>query len=239
MNCLEFRRLKLADPHNKNNLAATHAAQCGQCAEFSHQVDAMEDKIVQQLNSVQIPNGLADKILLAGKLQKPKRHGWMLVPAFLAIICSVFIFYPYFLQYRLTNIVLAHVIDEPDALTVNENISSEKLAQVLTARGIHLKGSLGKVRVIRNCPMPGGFGDHIVVETQYGLATLLVLPASLELAAASNATKDHFSVALLPTGQHNIGVVVDSSVNLEKTVQLVQQQLSWPEAPNKQLISLN
>lgn len=61
MNCLEFRQIILADPHDSTLDA--YAASCEQCARFREEILNMDKDIEQALN-VPIPENLAARVLL-------------------------------------------------------------------------------------------------------------------------------------------------------------------------------
>ncbi|MFN3236892.1 MAG: DUF3379 family protein [Pseudomonadales bacterium] len=61
MNCLEFRQIILADPHDSTLDA--HAASCEQCARFREEILNMDKDIEQALN-VPIPENLAARVVL-------------------------------------------------------------------------------------------------------------------------------------------------------------------------------
>ena len=66
MNCLEFRREKLADPRRLSEAAHSHAQECANCALFARSVDDEDAEMLRAL-SVPVPDGLADRVLLRPK----------------------------------------------------------------------------------------------------------------------------------------------------------------------------
>jgi hypothetical protein len=70
MNCLEFRQVILADPHDATLDA--HAASCEQCGRFREEILSMDKDIEQALN-VPIPENLAARVLLKQSLSSTTR----------------------------------------------------------------------------------------------------------------------------------------------------------------------
>jgi hypothetical protein len=75
--------------------------------------------------------------------------------------------------------------------------------------------------------MPGGVGQHFVVETQYGLVTVILMPNSIAPKSPENLTKHGLSVAVLRAGSRNMGIVMDAKSDLRNTVRLIEQQINW------------
>ena len=73
MNCLEFRREKLANPRRPSEQAQAHAQVCPGCAAFARGVDEEEAQIERAL-SVPVPEGLSERVLL--RPQGVKRPAW-------------------------------------------------------------------------------------------------------------------------------------------------------------------
>ncbi|PIW71165.1 MAG: DUF3379 domain-containing protein, partial [Hydrogenophilales bacterium CG12_big_fil_rev_8_21_14_0_65_61_21] len=63
MNCLEFRRLALANPLHPGAAALEHEAACPDCARFYLDLRRQEEEMYQAL-AIPVPEGLADRILL-------------------------------------------------------------------------------------------------------------------------------------------------------------------------------
>lgn len=66
MKCLEFRRLKLADPGRLPAKARRHSFRCRDCWEFAYALDELEARLVRTL-SVSVPEGLVERILIRGR----------------------------------------------------------------------------------------------------------------------------------------------------------------------------
>lgn len=66
MNCLEFRRDKLADPRQGSPEALAHLRECAACRGFARAVIEIEVRIAATL-SVPVPEGLAERIILRRK----------------------------------------------------------------------------------------------------------------------------------------------------------------------------
>ena len=73
MNCLEFRREKLADPQRASGEARSHAFACAACSAFARRFDESERSLALALE-VPVPEGLVERILFrAGNPQRSWR----------------------------------------------------------------------------------------------------------------------------------------------------------------------
>ena len=63
MNCLEFRRICLAEPGNQGNDYLRHQQECPRCAEHVASV-IRDDKQIEEALRVDVPDNLASRIIL-------------------------------------------------------------------------------------------------------------------------------------------------------------------------------
>src|SRR5712691_6248359 len=85
MNCLEFHRMKLADPHRLPPEAQAHAAQCAACATFARSIDEAERDVERAL-ATPVPEGLADRVLLHVHGARPAWRVWALAASIVLAI---------------------------------------------------------------------------------------------------------------------------------------------------------
>lgn len=74
MNCLEFRRLLLAQPRDKTAEQMAHSALCPGCAAAAAEAEAFEARLSNVMR-VPVPDGLADKVLLRQKMPPQRSRG--------------------------------------------------------------------------------------------------------------------------------------------------------------------
>ena len=68
MNCLEFRRMCLSDPGNRETDYLSHREGCEECSRYSNNVNGLDRKIEQALR-VPVPEDLANRIKLRQLMQ--------------------------------------------------------------------------------------------------------------------------------------------------------------------------
>ncbi|MEM7363402.1 MAG: DUF3379 family protein [Pseudomonadota bacterium] len=181
MNCLEFRRLRLAEPDTPNEEADAHVANCPHCQRFWNDIRGM-DGLLKQAFAVPVPDGFAAKILLNHSLQsktrRPTRWQWLsLAATFIVAITLVLV------QTEpasaLAEEVLTHVLEEQGKVQMMlEDVSDPALAKVLESVDQRLRTSerLGRFRYARNCIVNGQLAAHLVMEDGDEQINVMLIP---------------------------------------------------------------
>lgn len=228
MNCLEFRRLKLAEPKRAGEEARAHASECPACLAFARGVDESE-ALLERALAVPVPEGLADRVLLRqGGRSRASRWAYALAASFvLAVAAGVFV------ATRETDsanhharIAIEHVREEPESLTTVYNADPERLSAIVREFGGTLREPLGRVRYIKLCPVEQGSGWHIVFETPQGLATLILVP-DRPIGAGATASLGRFTARVEPARGGYYALVTDSAASTSEVGRLLKQRIDW------------
>lgn len=228
MNCLEFRRDKLADPRRLSPEAAAHLNDCAACRGFAAEVDENEARLAAVLD-VPVPEGIAERIILRRKTQT------RLSPRLGMLAASLVLTFAFGLHQwkdagsqEYARLAIEHVMHEPESFTSTRLADPELLRRVMHTFGGEMQASLGKVRYMKLCPVPEGTGWHIVFEAEDGkLATLILIPAKRMKTDAEQAQVGGWSAVARPGGQGFYAVIADSPDALAKADELVRQRVRW------------
>src|SRR5215831_7120260 len=190
MNCLEFRREKLADPRGLSSDARSHAAGCPTCAAFAREVDETEQDIDRALKTP-VPDGLAERIIFHSKRPRPAWRAWALAASLVAALAVGF-FVGTSRQPTDTDLyarlAIEHVVMEPESFSIVSAVDTQAFQAAVQTFGADMRELPGKIRYVRLCPVEDGYGWHVVFETPQGLATLILVPGKrlprLETASA-------------------------------------------------------
>ncbi len=232
MNCLEFRRDKLADPRRLPPEALAHLDDCAACRGFAAEVDENEARLAAALD-VPVPEGLAERIILRRKTGTPifakasPRLGMLAASVVLTFAFGI-------LQWQdagsqdYARLAIEHVMHEPESFTSARSTDPELFRRVMHTFGGEMQASLGKVRYMKLCPVPEGTGWHIVFETEDGkLATLILIPAKRMKTDSEQAQVGGWNAVARPGGQGFYAVIADSPDALAKADELVRQRVRW------------
>ncbi len=230
MNCLDFRREKLADPRRLSREALAHLGACPACRGFAIEVNENEERLAAALD-VPVPEGLAERIILRRRIGV----GFGYSPRLWALAATVLLTFAFgFQQWKdaasqeYARLAIEHVMHEPESFTSARLADPELFRQVMQTFGGELQAPLGRVRYMKLCPVPEGTGWHIVFETDEGkLATLILIPARRMKTDSEQARVGGWNAIARPGGQGFYAVITDSPDSLGKVDELVRSRVRW------------
>jgi hypothetical protein len=228
MNCLDFRREKLADPRCLSEGAQAHVDECPTCAAFAREVDGSERALDRALQTP-VPEGLADRIIFRSRRPRPAWRVWALAAS---IVLSVAL--GFFLSGLLRNgpdlyarLAIEHVVMEPESLITVRNADPEAFRAAVQSFGGTLNELPGKVRYIRLCPVEDGFGWHIVFETPDGsLATLILVPGK-QMPRLETASAGGWSALARPVRGGYYAIVTPSAAATSSFDKMLRECVIW------------
>lgn len=226
MNCLEFRRQKLQDPRRLTDDTSAHVSVCSACHSFAQEIDETDRGFLLTTLS-DIPPGLEERILLRRKSSTWLRAQRLALAASVLLMAGLaYTFWAGLLHANYAQLAIQHVSDEPDSFISKRNDDTEFFRKAVSDFGGRVNGPLGKVRYMKLCPENGAAGWHIVLETKYGLATLILIPGkSFPGESVANDAGLH---ALARAAGRGYYAVVTSTPETTAAVQtLLQEQIAW------------
>lgn len=226
MNCLEFRREKLADPRRLPPEAQAHASGCPACGAFAREVDESERALDRALMTP-VPDGLADRILFQSRRRRSGWRAWALAASVLIAVALGFSFWDGSKKAdEYARLAIEHVVAEPESFAVMRNPDPEAFRAVVQNLGGSVKDIPGKLRYIRLCPFEEGLGWHVVFETPEGLATLFLVPGKKPRAVQA-ASVDGWSAVVHPTGRGYYAIITASSDATSRFLQMLRDCIIW------------
>lgn len=167
MDCLEFRRLLGSDPHVGDRAAREHLQGCPFCADAYARAQAFEARLSAALN-VAVPDGLADRILLAQLTGERRRRsasrarlGWMALAAAASVALAVGLWGRQATTAPLSQLVAEHVTGphERDALSRTAPLPQGEVRKAFADRGVELAAVPDGIAYVSECPV----GDYRTV----------------------------------------------------------------------------
>lgn len=172
MNCEVFRTIVGAEPNTTRPDVLAHSEQCAECARFREEMQTM-DKLIYRALAVDVQPAAAPE------LPRSSPRVWRLAASVLITAVAVAFTSIWLLTPRDTFAadVIAHIEEEPDSLLItNESVSDQSVEKILSAAGIRLKPGVALVSYATPCHFHGRLSPHLVVQTERGPVTVLVLP---------------------------------------------------------------
>jgi len=226
MNCLEFRREKLADPRRLPPETQAHASGCPACAAFAREVDESERALDRAL-IVPVPDGLVDRILFQSRRPRRAWRAWALAASILIAVALGFSLWDGSKNANeYARLAIEHVVMEPESFAVTRNPDPEAFRTLVQNLGGSVKDLPGKIRYIRLCPFEDGLGWHVVFETPEGLATLFLVPGKKPRAAQA-ASVDGWSAVVHPIERGYYAIVTASSDATSRFRQMLRDCIVW------------
>jgi hypothetical protein len=226
MNCLEFRREKLADPRRLPPEARAHAGGCPACAAFAREVDETERALERALMTP-VPEGLADRIIFQSRRPRLAWRAWALAASILVALALGFSLWdtredadPY------ARLAIEHIVMEPESLATMRNPDPDAFRAVVQNFGGTVKDLPGRIRYIRLCPFEDGLGWHVVFETPDGLATLFLVPGKKPKAVQS-ASVGGLSAVVHPTERGYYAIITASADATSRFLEMLRECIVW------------
>jgi hypothetical protein len=173
MDHTQYRSATMADPHDPDPDLRAHRESCAECRAFTEQLLRFEARLERAL-LIDIPTKPV-VLPFAGRAQGPRRWMAMAASLLLALVVAagVWLTLP---QRSLAAAVVAHMAGEPDAWQLTDvPVPDADLNEVLKDSKLRLKPAAGVVSYASSCSFRGHKVPHLVVQTQSGPVTVMVL----------------------------------------------------------------
>ncbi|MCX9158011.1 DUF3379 domain-containing protein [Niveibacterium sp. 24ML] len=226
MNCLAYRRLKLADPQRLSAAARAHEAECLGCESFARRIDAQETRIARTLD-VPVPDGLDERILLKlrGQRQMPWRSWAMAASVVLTFGIGITMWRGHG-SYDAPRFAIEHVMHEPESFTTPRLADPEQFRTVMAHFGGELTQPIGTVRYMKLCPGPEGVGWHVVLDTAQGMVSLFLIPGD-KVRKPQTRTMQGYRALTEPAGQGHFAIVAENDAAVAAMAAAMREKVRW------------
>jgi hypothetical protein len=172
IDCAQYRRTVLADPHAASPELAEHLAHCPECPAYREHLLGFEGRLTRAL-SIDAPVAQAPAWVPPMRV---RRSGWLAMAASLALVLVVGTLWLGVPHTSLAADVVAHMAGEPDAWARTDvPVPATDLDPVLAAAHMRLRPDAGMVSYAQSCQFRGHHVPHLVVQTDMGPVTVMVL----------------------------------------------------------------
>lgn len=167
IDCAQYRRAVLADPHAASPELAEHLARCPDCPAYSERLLRFEERLERALR--------VDAQVRQGSARSP-RSGWLAMAATVLVALLVGTLWLGAPHASLAADVVAHMAGEPQAwVRTDVPVPPAALAPVLAEAHMSLRPEAGMVSYAQSCLFRGHHVPHLVVQTDRGPITVMVL----------------------------------------------------------------
>ena len=249
MNCLEFRRHVGADPSSALAEVAAHREECPACAGFQDEMQAL-DRLLAKAMRVDLVSGTraatAPAAAAVGRVPdtsssrvgrapdtaharpgtvRPRR--WLAMAA--SLVAGVLVATTLWLSYpgpTLAAEVIGHVASDPAALMAGQPLPEQAVTEVLQPSHVRLRADMGTVTFAMRCEFEGHVVPHLVVQTERGPVTVLLL-LHRSVGAATRIEEGGYSAVVLPAPRGSIAIVGRDVAGIDAIAQQVFDSVDW------------
>lgn len=200
MNCQEFQLAVGAEPNSRDPEVAAHAAQCPQCARYKQELQTMDRLIYQALN-VDIPAQAPPRRFW-------RRPAWAIAASALLTVAVAAVILIVGSQDTFARELVDHIEGERFSLvTTSETANPVELSEILQRAGVRLKPGALTVSYAQPCTFRGHLSPHLVVQTERGPVTVLVLVNEPARTTPQQLNEGGFRGVILPAPRGVIAVL--------------------------------
>jgi hypothetical protein len=220
--CDQARLLIGADPAASTPELEAHLAGCAACAQFRSEMRALDADIRR---AMQRPPERAARRAAASWRQWAMAAGAAL--ATFALL-AMWLLRP---TDTLARDVVHHVQGEPDSWLATQQVSAADLNEALRNAGVQLTVTSDKVVYAQSCWFHGHYVPHLVVQTEHGPATVMILRHDT-VRGARIFSEDGMSGIIVPAEHGSIAVLTRGGSGGATLASEMNQDMHWmPEPP--------
>jgi hypothetical protein len=161
------------------------------------------------------------------------RHGavgprrWLAMAA--SLVAGVLVATTLWLSYpgpTLAAEVIGHVVSDPGALMAAQPLPEQAVTEVLQPSHVRLRPGMGSVTFAMRCEFEGHVVPHLVVQTDRGPVTVLLL-LHRSVRAATRIEEGGYSAIVLPAPRGSIAIVGRDVAGIDAIAQQVFDSVDW------------
>jgi hypothetical protein len=241
MDCGHVRRTLLAEPSSDDAELRLHLTTCHDCTRYALELRRFEGRLERALRVEVNPRLMEQRVVTPLRAARPRgarawdppHRRWLAAAASVllgtAVAVSLWVAAP---GRSLAADVVKHMAEEPNAWARTEvPVPEPDLVKVLTDSHVRFRLSAGLVSYASSCSFRGHTVPHLVVQTDSGPVTVMVLTHEA-LRSAMRFNEQGYRGVIVPVPGHGSLAVLERGPDMDiKTVEgvaaRVQSALDW------------
>ena len=230
MECLEYRRICGADPHNDDPVFVAHEQECQACAGYAVKMRAF-DKIIAEALRVDIPESDVGRQAVPSpdsEVRSWRRPVWLGLAA--SLLMTVGVATGVLLstsQQSIAQSVLKHMSHEEDAMVVtDQRLAMAGVQKIMNRAGASIDENFASVSYAKSCFFRGRFVPHLVVQGEFGPVTVMILP-KVHIESATRFEEDGYRGILLPSGEGSIAIISSDDISSIDVQNTISKAVEW------------
>ncbi|GLP96603.1 DUF3379 family protein [Paraferrimonas sedimenticola] len=229
MDELSFRRQAYADPNSKQADFVEAQQQDPTRQAFVDDLKRLDGQL-EDAFKVDVPENLADKLLLTQKIQSHQQGRrrtavWLSMAASVAFVAGLTFNMLRTGPINLNEHALAHVMHEVDALHLTNALPSDALQVQLASYGKSMSQGIEGVVYAKECDFQGIKSLHWIVQTEQGPVTLFIVPKDPRLQGQNQFAQEQWRGKTIEQNNSLLMFVGENSQAIEQVQKDVETKL--------------
>jgi Protein of unknown function (DUF3379) len=224
MICEDVRLLVGADPDSAGRDLEEHLRGCPGCRDFHQEMRRLDADIRRAL--AEPPQIRAAR----SRRSTPAWREYALAASLLlatAVALGVWLLRP---TDALAREVVAHVQGEPNSWLSTLRVSPGALDHALKTSGIGLDLASNRIVYAQSCWFRGHYVPHLVVQTNHGPATVLILRHE-HVTAPDHFHEEGMTGVIVPAGDGSVAVLARGQTPVDEVAGELRQEVRWLPEP--------
>jgi hypothetical protein len=207
MNCLEFRQAASANPQDLEVDALAHARDCPACARYLAEMLDLDARIARAL-AVPVPDAQAAGSI--GVVDRTHRRLFALAASVVLAVGLGALSWLVLTPESLAADIVEHVRQEESSWGSHTPVADATLDAAMKRGGARFAAMPGRMMYVQSCWFRGHYVPHLVLETDTGPVTLLLLRHE-SVKARTDFEENGYQGVLLPVGEGSVAVLTHGS----------------------------
>jgi hypothetical protein len=235
MNCEQARFALAANPADADARLAAHLQDCEACAVYAAQMRALDRRLLEAMRvptpTIALPQGpyvatRDDPPTATVAAPRVVERRWALAASVIAVAMLVSVLWTGYPRTSLAGAVVAHMAHEPDAWDRRAVLPRKAVDAFLERQGVRLDGTFPDVTYRQSCWFRGRFVPHLVVRTEHGPFTVLLLP-HIEVETRNAFDEEGFRGVLVPTDGGSFAVIARDAIDVDEAATRVRAAVRY------------
>jgi hypothetical protein len=217
----QYRSALLTDPNDPDPELRAHRENCAECNAFAVKLQGFESRLAQAL-----------RIDVAARPRPVSGARWMALAASVLfgamVVGTIWVAVP---SRSLAAAVGAHMAGEPDAWQTEAAVATPDLDAVLQDSKLKLMPQAGTVSYASSCPFRGHVVPHLVVQSDSGPVTVMVLVHETKARRREFAEQGYRGVIVPVQGHGALAILMKDPhtdiATVERIATRVRESIVW------------
>lgn len=223
MNCDQLRTIVGAEPNSTDPEVLAHIESCPDCTRYRQELQAM-DKLIYRALAVEAPDTQIDS--QPSQDRSASRVWRMAASVLVAVLIGAMSLWLLTPRQSFAAEAIAHVKHEQFSLVrTSETVDEHELETILAASRLRLKPGAARISYAQSCPFRGQHVPHLVVQTEQGPVTALVV-TDAPTQSREHIDEDGFQGDIIPAPRGVI-VVLGQNVPVDEVAKTLLSALEY------------